>query len=272
MIHFFQGIIFSFLNLCIVILPTSFYAFEKVFEFWILTLFYYLTLNFPWQLSSESPSAATVGLASAFGVCTLLFYLCYFADIVTTHTEMIGFHLWQCKWYFWSRKSQQFYLMILMRSQRRIVFNGYKIIDCTMETFGKVRECSIRNRPRNQMSGKIFNFPIADNQFGAVLLLVPTTFRLRIKWNHALFKVKITIDIVNDVNQLKRPQEKYLNFIEQKKHKKLCPWKMIECCSYFSPSTSCMNNDIVPRRRKKNIVFGGIMRVCVCAIFVLRWV
>lgn len=54
--------------------------------------------------------------------------------------DIYGDELYHCDWYLFSIKFQRMLLMILTNSQQPVVIRGYGNIECTRDTFKKVKK------------------------------------------------------------------------------------------------------------------------------------
>lgn len=71
--------------------------------------------------------------------------MCYFANMTSdlvTHTSYAAF---ESDWYTYPMDIQKFIILIVRRAQNPVKFKGLNVIDCTVETYGKVWELSILN-------------------------------------------------------------------------------------------------------------------------------
>lgn len=71
-----------------------------------------------------------------FGLICLIFH---FATEISTLCAEVEYHIGQSKWYRFSTQQTTCLLMVLMKAQRPIYFDGYKIIYCKMDTLLRVK-------------------------------------------------------------------------------------------------------------------------------------
>lgn len=73
-------------------------------------------------------------------LCSLIptFLYCYFADGVTVNLFEIGDIFYKSMWYKLPNQKQRLLILPIQRSQRIFRLHGYKIVDCTLESFAAV--------------------------------------------------------------------------------------------------------------------------------------
>lgn len=65
--------------------------------------------------------------------------LCDFGERVTNHFDELNNAIYECEWYTFAIKFQNFLPMILMCTQEPMVLKGFGNVPCTREAFKKVR-------------------------------------------------------------------------------------------------------------------------------------
>lgn len=70
-------------------------------------------------------------------ICALIpiFIYCYHADGLSEDLLEIGDIFYATKWYKLSNQEQKIMMLPIQRAQRIFRLNGYKVIDCSLETF-----------------------------------------------------------------------------------------------------------------------------------------
>lgn len=90
---------------------------------------------------SQSPfDPVSAGFRYLCIMCSLAWpsFYCYFANVVTDRISYIGDSVYDLNWYDYPPNLRKHMTLIIVRSQRKIYFNGLNLINCTLETFGKV--------------------------------------------------------------------------------------------------------------------------------------
>lgn len=64
--------------------------------------------------------------------------MCHFANLTTDHVANISYAAFESDWYEYPVDVQKYILLIMARSQNPVYFNGLGLLDCTLESFGKV--------------------------------------------------------------------------------------------------------------------------------------
>lgn len=73
-----------------------------------------------------------------------IFILCNYSQNVTNHFDLINDGICRCDWYKFPHKVQQMIRLIMMKSQKPIIFIGFGNILLTRETFKKVSKFYIK--------------------------------------------------------------------------------------------------------------------------------
>lgn len=68
-----------------------------------------------------------------------LFIYCYFGNELSLTGEQICHRIYHSNWYVQKPMIQKYLKMAMMRSQKRFEIRGFKIIQCSLERFLRVR-------------------------------------------------------------------------------------------------------------------------------------
>lgn len=68
------------------------------------------------------------------------FLYCYFATHATDRLTKIGNNIYESSWYEFPINIQKYLILIIIRSQNPIYFTGLGLLNCTLESFGKVSQ------------------------------------------------------------------------------------------------------------------------------------
>lgn len=83
-------------------------------------------------------------LASVFAPLTWLFVYCFTSNFVNHYlTSNINDEIYGSNWYIYPLNLQKYLILILARSQRELNFTGFGLFRCTVEMFGRLKQCSI---------------------------------------------------------------------------------------------------------------------------------
>lgn len=67
------------------------------------------------------------------------FCMCYAATSASSGISNIRNHVYNTKWYEYLQNKQKYVILILIRTQKDVYFNGLKIIQCDLNSFTQVR-------------------------------------------------------------------------------------------------------------------------------------
>lgn len=87
----------------------------------------------------------SIGISFAFDILCLLagsswtFCYCYYATTTSNMVADISAQLYHSHWIVYPRELQFYVMMGIARAQNEVFFTGFKIVRCTLQTFGKVR-------------------------------------------------------------------------------------------------------------------------------------
>lgn len=65
--------------------------------------------------------------------------LCHFSTVVHSHLQNSANTIYTSFWYKMTPTLQRYYILAILRSQKVNLFNGYGIINCSSDTFLKVK-------------------------------------------------------------------------------------------------------------------------------------
>lgn len=66
------------------------------------------------------------------------YLFCHFANLTTDRTMAIGTAVYGLNWFDYPVKMRKYFILLIARSQQRIVFTGLHLFPCTLEVFGQV--------------------------------------------------------------------------------------------------------------------------------------
>lgn len=81
---------------------------------------------------------------------------CFYASNTTDRIALIGNDVYDLNWYDYPSNVRKFMILIIVRSQRPMYLSGYHLINCTLETFGKVSNLMVENQFLDIISSKNF--------------------------------------------------------------------------------------------------------------------
>lgn len=68
------------------------------------------------------------------------YQFCYYATFVSDRVGFIENVTYDLNWFQFPRKMQKYVILIILRSQKRIQFNGLNLIGCSLQVFGNVSD------------------------------------------------------------------------------------------------------------------------------------
>lgn len=73
-------------------------------------------------------------------LCSLIwpYMFCHFATLTTDRLLAISYEVYDWNWYELPAEMQKYTILVTARSQIPSYFNGFSLIRCTLEIFGKV--------------------------------------------------------------------------------------------------------------------------------------
>lgn len=98
------------------------------------------SLQFAYQSAENANSAElTNGLLSIVTSFIVIFFICEFGEMVCNRFNSYNEELCKCDWHAFPVEIQQLLLIFMTSTQRPAAFQGYGGIECTRDTFKKVR-------------------------------------------------------------------------------------------------------------------------------------
>lgn len=97
------------------------------------------TLLFIDQNKDKFDFNMVLALNSLTSQCLLNYVACYYSDHLKDDLFEVGEVVYNLQWYKIAHNEREFLPWIIRRSQKPISFSGYRIIDCSLATFMKVK-------------------------------------------------------------------------------------------------------------------------------------
>lgn len=111
------------------------------------------------SIFESNPLVSLECLVSAYQMSSVIiptFIYCYLSNIVSTNLLGVGNIFYGCNWYEWPTAQKQLLILTIRRSQRRFIFNGFELLNCSLEMFLSVNNyCDRRSVPKCMAN---FNF------------------------------------------------------------------------------------------------------------------
>lgn len=103
-----------------------------------------IEISFRWQFDIHFTQSSV----SALSVTSFMFIYCFCGNLLTVRCEKVNEAIIQSFWYKYPIKFQMFIKMILIRNQKSFYITGFKVTQCSFETFKKVSSCSHHHKSK----------------------------------------------------------------------------------------------------------------------------